>query len=58
MKIEFELDGWFPEMVKALKENRKSNSDYSALCKSMTESWLIDHEDSFRTEFERLKKDV
>lgn len=56
MKIKFELGGWFPEMVKALKKNRKSDADYNQLCKVMVESWLIDHEESFRLEFESLKK--
>lgn len=56
MKIEFELEGWFPEMVMALKEDRKSTSDYSSLCKAMVESWLIEHEESFKKQFEVLKK--
>ncbi len=56
MKVEFELEGWFPEMVKALKQNRQSTSDYSRLCKTMIESWLIEHEDSFKEEFEKLKE--
>lgn len=41
--------------IQALKENRKMDSDYNAICKVIVESWLIDNEDSFKEEFERLK---
>jgi len=43
-------------MVKALKENRKMDADYSSICKVLVESWLIDNEDSFKEEFEKLEK--
>ena len=56
MKIEFELEGWFPVMVKALKKNRNMDSDYSELCKVLVESWLMDNELSFKEEYEMLKK--
>ena len=55
MKINTELNGWFPEMVMALKKNRGMDSDYNAICKAIIESWLIDNEESFKKEFEELK---
>ena len=55
MEIKFELSGWYPEMVKALKENRKMDADYSAICKVLVEIWLGDNEDSFKEEFEHQK---
>ncbi len=55
MKIKLELSGWYPEMVKALKENRKMDASFSDICKVLIESWLIDNEDTFKEEFERLK---
>lgn len=54
MKISFELQGWFPEMLKALKENRKMDSDYNSICKVLVESWLLDHQDSFQKEYAEL----
>jgi len=54
MKVEIELDGWFPEMLQALKKNRKSESDDKAVCSMIIKSWLLDHQDSFKKEYTEL----
>lgn len=54
MKIEIELDGWFPEMLRALKENRKSTSSDSEVCSTLVKSWLLDHEESFSKEYAEI----
>lgn len=54
MKIEIELDGWFPEMLQALKENRNSESSDSDVCSTIVKSWLLDHEKSFKKEYKEL----
>lgn len=54
MKIEIELDGWFPEMLQALKKNRNSTSDDSAVCSVIVKSWLLDNEKSFEKEYAEI----
>lgn len=55
MKLTFELSGWYPEMLQALKENRKMDASYDDIAKVLVESWLQDNEESFKEEFNNLK---
>lgn len=55
-KLTIQLDGWFPEMLQALKKNRKMDSDYNAICKVIVESWLLDNQKSFEKEYAELIK--
>lgn len=54
MKVEIELEGWFPEMLQALRKNRNFESDDKALCSVIIKSWLLDHQDSFQKEYAEL----
>lgn len=54
MKIQFELNGWFPEMLQALKANRKMDSNYDDIAKVIVQSWLLDHQESFQKEYAEL----
>lgn len=56
MKISFELSGWYPQMLQALKENRKMDSNYNDIAKVLVEIWLQENEESFKKEFTALQK--
>lgn len=58
MKVEFELDGYFPQMVQALKENMNLESDDNNICKTLVESWLIDHQTCFKKEYDKIIKEL